>query len=133
MDRLEKVAIPPMAATVRVPARVPAPGLVPTAVGTLRVVGGARLPLASLSWTVTAGAMAAPATVLDGCPTKASLLAAPGVMVNVVLVAPPSAPSTTERVYPAPVLLIDRLEKVASPLTAATVKVPDSVPPLGLV
>src|SRR5436189_3177994 len=54
-------------------------------------------------------------------------------MLNPAEVAPASAADAAVRVYPVPDLSMDRLEKVATPLTADTVAVPDSVPPPGLV
>ena len=54
-------------------------------------------------------------------------------MLNAPLVVPVSPADAAVSVYPAPTLSRERLEKVATPLNAATVVVPDSVPPPGLV
>ena len=62
---------------------VPAPGLVPMDRLTVVLVSPvSMLPLASSTATVTAGVMVAPATVLLGPWTKASWVAAPGVMLK---------------------------------------------------
>src|SRR5260370_1125264 len=66
MDRVLKVAVPPLAATVVVPLSVPPPGLVPMARVTLAVLL-VRLLNASRTCTVTAGLMAIPAVVVVGC------------------------------------------------------------------
>src|SRR5438132_597514 len=60
---------------------------------------------------------------------KASWVAVPAVMLKAVLVAPVSPLLDAARVYPVPDLLMDRSLKVATPPDAATVSVPDSVPP----
>src|SRR5688572_22307527 len=133
MDRLENVATPFTAATVEVPDSVPLPGLVPIATVMLAVELVTVLLKASCTVTCTAGAMDTPATALVGWTVKASLVAAAGLMVNAELDAPVSAPDAAVRVYPTPALSIERLENVATPLTAATVVVPESVPPPGLV
>src|SRR5436853_1294671 len=76
----------PTAATVVVPPSVLPPGLLPSATVTLPVNVGTRLPAGSSAVTWTAGLIAAPATVFDGCTVKASWVAVPGVMSNAVLV-----------------------------------------------
>src|SRR6266853_3069096 len=58
--------------------------------------------------------------------------AAPGVMLNAVLVAPAGPVALAESVYPVPTLSILRLAKVATPFTAATLAGPARVPPPGL-
>src|SRR5215212_9983769 len=98
MDRLEKVATPATAATVAVPDSVPPDGLVPMAMVTLSVADVTVLPRASWMVTCTAGVIAAPAAVFDGCTLKASFAAAAGVMSNVLLVAPVRLPDVAERV-----------------------------------
>ena len=98
MDRVLKVAMPPTAATVVVPLSVPAEGLVPMAMVTLDVSLVTRLPNLSSTSTVTAGLIAAPATVLLGCPPKARWSAAAKVMLNVPEVVPGRAPSVAVRV-----------------------------------
>ena len=63
------------AATVTVPERVAPPGFAPSAIVMLPVKAVTSAPNASLAWTVTAGAMLAPATTLLGCTTNASCCA----------------------------------------------------------
>src|SRR2546430_16721868 len=58
--------------------------------------------------------------------------AAPGVMLNAVLVAPAGPVALAASVYPVPTLSILTFANVATPLTAATLVVPASVPPPGL-
>src|SRR6185295_2587784 len=132
MDRLEKLATPLTAATVVVPDSAPPPGLVPIATVMLADELVTVLPNASCTVTCTAGAMAVPATELAGWTENASRFAAAGLMVNAELDAPVSAPEAAVSVYPVPALSMDRLANVATPATAATVVVPDSVPPPGL-
>jgi len=57
-----------------------------------------------------------------------SLLAVPGVMVKVLLVAPVRPVLVAVRVYPAAALLMDGPVKVATPPVAVWVVVPDRVP-----
>jgi hypothetical protein len=64
---------------------------------------------------------------------KTSLFAAPTVISNGLLVAEVSPALVAASVYPVPALSMDKLLKVATPLTAFTVFVPLRVPPLGLV
>src|SRR5438552_7412309 len=52
---------------------------------------------------------------------------------NALLVAPVRPVADAVSVYPVPAVLMLRLEKVATPLTAATVVVPERVPLAGLV
>src|SRR3954465_10626116 len=92
MDRLEKVATPPVADTVVVPVSVPPPGLVPMATVMLAVELVTVLLKTSCTVTCTAGEMLAPAVALDGWTVKASLDAAPAVMLKPEDVAPVSAP-----------------------------------------
>src|SRR5207245_9777652 len=77
--------------------------------------------------------MAAPDVVLVGCTVNTSRAAEPGVIVNALLAAAVTLPPEAARVYPAPTLSMLRPANVATPFTAATVTVPESVPPLGLV
>ena len=86
--RALKVAIPLTALTVVVPASVPLEGLVPiaTIIETLELV--TVLPPASWTTTVTAGLIETAAAALLGCCTKASLVAAPAVILKAELVAP---------------------------------------------
>ena len=60
-------------------------------------------------------------------------MAEPAVMLKVALVAPVSPVAVEVRVYPVPDLSIERLLNVATPPEAATVTVPDNVPPPALV
>src|SRR5689334_20488257 len=80
-----------------------------------------------------AAAPQAPAVKVRLGVENASLLGAPALMLNVRLVALVRPGDVAPRRYPVPTLSMDRLEKVAMPLTAATTTVPDSVPPPGLV
>src|SRR5207237_1030284 len=124
--------MPPTAATVRVPPRVPPPGLLPRATVTLEVSVVSRLPNWSSTRTVTAGRMATPAAALLGCVPNGRWAAAAGGAGKVAEGAPPRPPSPAGRVEPAAVLSMDRLLKVAIPPLAATVRVPARVPPPGL-
>src|SRR5437868_5411891 len=90
MERLEKVATPLAAARVVVPDSVPPPGLVPTATVMVAVEPVTVLLNASCTVTCTEGAIATPATAFAGCTVKASLVAAAGLMLNAVEVAPAS-------------------------------------------
>src|SRR5207248_260463 len=98
MDRVLKVAMPPLAATVVVPLRVPPPALVPRATVTL----GSAVGRGGLNWsstrTVTGGVLATPATALLGCPTKTRWFAAAGVMLKPVEIEPPRLPSVADSV-----------------------------------
>src|SRR5881628_3815682 len=131
MLRLENVATPLAAASVVVPDSVPLLGFVPIATVTPAVKVGSVLSNASCAVTWTPGVIAAPAVVVLGCTVNISCVAAPGVMLNGVLVAPPSPVALAVSVYPVPVLLMARLENIATPFTAATVAAPERVPPPG--
>src|SRR5256885_1966330 len=85
------------------------------------------LPNVSCTATWTAGEMAVPATAVVGWGENASWEAAAGLILNAELDAPVSAPEAAVSVYPFPALSMERLENVATPATAATVAVPDSV------
>jgi hypothetical protein len=88
-----------------------------------------RLPSPSSIRTVIAGVIVAADAVFVGCCPNASVLAAPGVMLNEVLVAPVrDGLLEAVNVYPLPVLFIDKLAKVAKPLDAITALPPVSVP-----
>src|SRR5690348_13008054 len=80
------VATPLTAATVAVPDSVPPPGLLPSATVTFPVKLVTVLPRLSCVVTCTDGVIAAPATTLDGCTVKTSLLAAAALMLNAALV-----------------------------------------------
>src|SRR5689334_1335945 len=90
--------------------------------------------LPKLSWicTVTAGAMAEPDWVSVGCWTKNSLLAVAGFTVKLLLVGWVSEPSLAASVYE-PLFVGIKLEKVATPFIAATLRVDPTLntpPPL---
>jgi hypothetical protein len=123
------VATPLAAFAVAVPDKVPLPGFVPIARVTAFVAAVTTFPCASSMLTCTDGVIAAPATTLLGCTVNTSCVAAPAVTLNALLVADVSPPALAVSVYPAPTLLILRLENVATPPTAVTGVVPDSVPP----
>src|SRR5256884_3916037 len=72
---------------------------------TLPVRRGRGFPAASSALTWTAGLIAAPATVLDGCTVKASWVVVPGMMSNAVLVTGAKPLALAVSVYPVPVLL----------------------------
>src|SRR3954466_8042428 len=133
MDRVENVATPLAADTVVVPDSVPPPGLVPMATVMLALELVTVLLKASCTVTCTAGAIATPAVAVAGWTVKASFEADAGLTLNPAEVAPVSDADAAVSVYPVPTLSMDRLEKVATPLAADTVAVPDSVPPPGLV
>ena len=126
----EKVATPPTALTVVVPERVPPPGFVPSANVTAPVNAVAVLPLASRAVTTIDGDITLPAVPLDGCVVKASVEVA---MSKAALVAPVTPVADATSVYPAPLLVSDRLLNDATPATAATVVVPTRVAWPGLV
>src|SRR5512145_2930920 len=100
MLRLEKVATPATAATVVVPERVPAPGLVPIATVTLPLNEGTGLLKGSRAETSTAGVMIAPATMDDGCPVRTSWLAPAGATVTVAVWVTATPFTVAERVLP---------------------------------
>ena len=132
MLKVENVATPAEANIVVVPDNVPPPGLVPIATVTLAVELVTVLAKASCTVTWTAGVIEVPAIVLLGCVVITNWDAAPGLMLNEALVAPVNPVDDAVNVYPVPVLFMLSVEKVATPLTAETVVVPDSVPPPGL-
>src|SRR5512140_3044448 len=115
MDRLENVATPADADTVVVPDSVPPPGLVSMPTVMLAVELVTVFPKVSCTVTCTAGAMATPAVAFAGWAVKASLLAAAGVMVKAAEAAPVRGSEVALSVYPVPVLLMDRSEKLATP------------------
>src|SRR3954471_23652315 len=98
MERLEKLATPPDAATVVVPDSVPPPGLVPIATVMLALELVTVLPKASCTTACTTGEIATPAVVSDGWPVKASLLAAATEMLKAELLAPVRDPEAALRV-----------------------------------
>src|SRR5713101_5262935 len=122
MLNVEKVATPPTAATVVVPASV-APGVpVPAAIATVTVPTkvGTRLPKASCALTCTGGVIVAPANVVVGCTVNANTLAAAGVTLNAALATGGSPVVEAVSVYPAPLLSMNSVLKVATPATATT-------------
>src|SRR5438309_8589303 len=110
--RALNLAAPFPAATVVVPPRVAPPGLVPSATVTLPVKLGTGFPAASSALTWTAGLIAAPATVLDGCTVKASWVVVPGMMSNAVLVTGAKPLALAVSVYPVAVLLRLKSKKI---------------------
>src|SRR5207249_12064041 len=128
MLRLENVATPLTAATLIGPDSVALPGLTPSATVTVPVKSVATLPWASRAVTCTAGVSAAPAAPFGGCTVNASCVAAAADTVKGLLVALVGPEAAAVRVYPVPALLMLRFANVATPLAAATVAVPASVP-----
>src|SRR5882724_11279886 len=129
----ENVATPSAAATALVPESVPPPGFVPIASVTVPVNAVAVLPCASCAVTWTAGVIEAPAVALDGCTENTRRVAAPAAMLNGALGTVGRPLAAMVSVYPVPILSILKVANVATPLRAATVVVPDSAPPSGLV
>src|SRR5262245_10610553 len=73
--------------------------------------------------------MAVAIVVVEGCSVKLSCVPVPGLMVKNALVAEVRPEALAVSLYPTAALSIDRPENVATPATAATVVVPDSVAP----
>src|SRR5438552_537262 len=132
MLSVEKVATPLTAATAPPPVSVPPPGFVPIARVTFPVKVVAVFPAASSAVTRTAGVIAAPAVVLLGGTVNTSWVGVTVVILNCGLFTPVNPLDVARRRYPLPALLIDRSENVATPPTAATVFVPETVPATGL-
>jgi len=132
MERPEKVATPFTAATVVVPESAPEAGLVAMARVIEALEAVTVLPWAS--WTVMTGwvVRAAPAAAPEGWVEKTSFAGTPVEMLNALEVAVVSVPELAARVYPEPVLSIERPEKVATPFTALTVADPPRAPVPGL-
>src|SRR6266545_6207624 len=129
MLTLRKVATPATAASVGVPDRMPPAGLVPIAKVMSPVKPVAVLPKPSRAVTSIGGVIVAPTVAVLGCTLKTSAVAAPANTLNEVpAAARPGAVATN--VYQASLLSILRSEKVATPPTAATVVLPESVAPL---
>ncbi len=131
--RFANVATPLTAATLVVPERIPPLGFVPIASVTVPVNAVAVFPCPSSAVTCTAGVIAEPAVALDGCTENTTRAAAPAAMLNGALGTGGKPLAPVLSVYPVPIFSMLSVENVATPLTAATVVVPDSVPPLGLV
>src|SRR5207244_10072974 len=89
--RVEKLATPFTAATVVVPPSVLPPGLLPNATVTFPVNPGTGFPAGSRAVTWTAGLIAAPATVVRGCPGTGGRVAVPETLANPAGVTEPSA------------------------------------------
>src|SRR5438093_11789108 len=137
MLRSLKVATPATAATVVVPEREPPPGLCSIATVTLPVNVSTAFPSASRATTGTGGAMVAPAVGHGAvgspgirCGVKVTWVGAPALMVKKELVAPARPVAVADRLYALPLWAMLRSAKVATPATAATVVVPESVAPL---
>src|SRR5512142_2403152 len=89
MLRCANDATPDTAGCVRVPAKVPVEGFVPMATVTLVVLSVVtRFPPASRTSTCTAGVMAAPGGVLDGCTRNPTSVADPTATVKALDVSP---------------------------------------------
>src|SRR5437773_1466317 len=86
----EKVATPPTAAWVSVPASVPLLGFVPIATVMFPVNPVAVLPFPSWAVTSTAGVIGSPARGVVGSTLTTSAVAVPAVMLNAVLVVLPT-------------------------------------------
>src|ERR1051326_1742017 len=121
--------MPATVATVFVPDSVPAPGFAPIAAVTLPAKFVAVLPSASRTITWIAGARPAPPVEDVGSTVTASCAAAPGATANGTVETLGSPAEDTTSVYPLPTLSIVTSVNVAIPPTAATVFVPDKVPP----
>src|SRR5438094_7224094 len=128
MLRFANVAMPFTAATLVVPESVPPPGFAPSATVTVPVNPVAVFPCASCAVTCTAGVIDVPAAVLVGCTENTKCAPMPAVILNVALGLPVSPVAAAVSVYPVPTLSTDSPENVATPLAAATVVVPESVP-----
>src|SRR2546430_752676 len=98
MDRVLKVAIPPLAATVVVPLRTPPPGLAAMGTGTLDESPVTRLLRWSSTRSVIGGLMAGPAAAVLGCVPKTRWSAVAGVMLKELEVAPPRLLSLADSV-----------------------------------
>ena len=98
MLRSVKPAEPSRAICVAVPESVPPDGLLPRA--RVMVVSGAvaRLPKRSRTATLSGGAMAAPAVLLDGWATNSSAAGAAALMANGALVADSSPVAVAAKV-----------------------------------
>src|SRR5207244_2171154 len=107
------------------------PGFASSATVTVPAHPGDVFPCASCAVPCTAGVIAAPAVVLLGCTLNTSWLAVPAAILKPALVREVTPEPVALSVYPVPTLLILRLANVATPFTAATLVVPESVPPPG--
>src|SRR5262245_13590283 len=128
MLSVEKVATPATAATVVVPDSVPPPGFTPIASATSPAKPEAVLPSESnvVTWI---GESVAPAVVVMGCAVNTSWFTAPAATSKELLIASASPVAFAVRVKPAPLRFTLRIAKVATPATAATVRVPRRLAP----
>src|SRR5580658_1266034 len=124
-----KVATPLTVLAVRTPVTEPPAGAVATA--RVMVVGatGMTLPNWSSTPTVSGGERGVPSQFADGSETKPIITGAPGVTVKAEDVAEVRPGSVAFNICE-PAASGMRLVKVATPFTAATVKVPANAPPL---
>ena len=128
--RFENVAMPPTAPTVVVDVPLSTPPML-IAMETLDVSDVSRLPNWSCTRTLTAGVIACPAMVLDGCWEKTSLLATPAFTVNALLVPVfVLAPMPVAVSVKLPVLVIVTLSPLRTPFVNEFVVIgaPTSVP-----
>ena len=89
-------------------------------------------PAASCAVTCTAGLMVAPAAVPVGCTVKTNWFGCAAVISKGALAAPVRPAAVADSVYPTPARSMRRVGKAATPPTAATVVVPERLPPAGL-
>ena len=125
MLRLLNVATPDDVVRVSVPLRTPVPEA--RAIVTDVPVVVTRLPNASVSATVTAGEMTAPAVAFEGCWTNARRAAAAGLIMIFLDVSGINVP-LLKRMEMVSATLCDRLENVTVPLLAVAERIPCSVP-----
>src|SRR5262245_37343640 len=122
MLRFEKVATPAVAATAAVPdsvaAAVPVPGVITTV--TVPVKPVTVFPRASCAVAFTAGVIATPALVPDGCVEKASCVGGPAATLKVWLVPDARPDAAAWSVKPEPLLSMLNEVKLATPLEALT-------------
>src|SRR5574338_172886 len=127
----ENVATPAAAAALAVPARLasgePLPGVMASVTNPTKPV--AVFPMLSCAVTTMAGAIGCPATAEVGWTLTTRELAAPGATLKVELVMPVNPGALAASVYSEPTLSRLSVANVATPATAATVVVPDSVAP----
>src|SRR5439155_1642534 len=127
----EKVATPPAAAWVSVPASTPPLGFVPIATVTFPVNPVAVLPLPSWAVTWTSGAISAPSTVVLGCTENTSADASTPVTLQARLASLPSPVAVI--VYPVPASSILSTYTLSLHAALPIFSVPASTPPLGFV
>src|SRR5512146_1345684 len=132
MLRSEKVATPPLTATVLVPASdaplVPVPVVIETVTLPAKPVTG--FPTASRTATWTAGAMTVPAVVVAGGSMQTTGEAAPATRSEESLVTGGRPVVDPASRYPTPILSIFSVENDATPPDAVAVVIPESVAPL---